>query len=116
MRTLPIVLAASLFLTPALAFGQELLPPPKELLPAPMEVAPIPPQIVIGPVLPQPTAYYRISAYEHWKHLSPDAFGQYRARVLTTPYGTFYSATGRPYPWANLPSNPVRSPGTVPER
>src|SRR5947209_20523472 len=100
MRTLPILLAIVLFLSPALAFGQEVLPPPRELLPLPKETLPLPAPLVLVPVMPWPVAYYRVSAYEHWQHLSPDAYGRWGPRVLTTPHGTVYSATGKPYYWA----------------
>jgi len=114
MRMLPTVLATVLYLTPALAFGQELLPGPRERLSPPKESLPLPAPLVIGPVIQRPTAYYRVSAYEHWQHLSPDAYGRWGPRVLTTPHGTVYSATGKPYYWAPNYPTAVRGPGTLP--
>jgi hypothetical protein len=120
-RALRILLSTLLLLMTARAVGQEVLPPPKETppkesLPLPKETVPLPPGIIIGPALPRPTGYYRVSAYEHWQHLSPDAYGRWSPRVLNTPNGYFYSGSGQPYPYLapTLRPTSVRAPGTLP--
>jgi hypothetical protein len=115
-----LILAVGLFFwTSGLAWGQEVLPAPKSSvpLPAPKASVPLPAPagpIVIGPAIPAPTAFYRVSAYEHWQHLSPGWNGRMAPRVLSTPYGNFYSATGQPYYWATVQPTNVGNPGTVP--
>ncbi len=113
MRTL---LVGFLLLTSGQAVGQELLPAPKESKPVPVPkgAPPAPPLIVIGPAMPQPTAFYRVSAYEHWQHLSQGWDGRFYPRVLNTPHGTYYSATGQPYYWAPVDRLSIGSPGTMP--
>ena len=85
-----LILSVGLFFwMSGLAWGQEVLPAPKESkplpapkealpLPAPKEGMPLPAPFVIGRAMPAPTAFYRVSAYEHWQHLSPGWNGRMR--------------------------------------
>jgi hypothetical protein len=51
------------------------------------------------PGLLPPLGFYRKSAYEVWQNLSVDRQGNWRARVILTPYGAFYRYNGQPFPW-----------------
>ena len=42
---------------------------------------------------------HRVSAYAVWDYYAVDRSGNFRTRVIATPYGAFYPLTGRPYPW-----------------
>ena len=61
------------------------LPPPRKIEQAPAPVVFVP--------------YYRVSAYAVWQHYGVDRSGYFRPRVVDTPFGAYYSATGKPYPW-----------------
>jgi hypothetical protein len=69
----------------------EQLPPPRQVTPEP------------APVL-LPPAYFRRSHYEVWQNYAVDRTGHFRARVIYTPYGSFYGANGKPYPWISTHS------------
>ena len=61
-----------------------------ETLPSPR---PIPSRVIFRP------APYRVSAYEVWQSYGEDRFGRFRPRVVYSPYGAYYYATGAPFPW-----------------
>jgi hypothetical protein len=46
-----------------------------------------------------PVIVYRPSAYDVWQYRAVDRQGQWRPRMIYTPYGTYNSFTGQPYHW-----------------
>jgi hypothetical protein len=111
MRDLPRLLISLQLLLPSVACGQELLPPPKAVTPAA-----VPAPVIVRAILPPPAAYYRVSAYEHWQHLAPAFNGQMVPRVIASPYGYYYSATGKPYYWATVQPTYINGEGAMPAR
>jgi hypothetical protein len=71
---------------------------PPELLPWPRE---IPPEIILSeePYFFQPPT--RINRYDVWQLYEVGRHGQFRPRVIYSPYGAFYLYDGRPYPWVS---------------
>jgi hypothetical protein len=43
----------------------------------------------------------RINRYEIWQFYEVDRAGQFRPRVIDSPYGAFYLYDGRPFPWVS---------------
>lgn len=41
----------------------------------------------------------RINRYDVWQFYEVDRYGQFRPRVIYSPYGSFYLYDGRPFPW-----------------
>lgn len=68
------------------------LPPPREVRVETVEVQTILP----------PPGNLRPSRYAVWQLYSVDQRGQFRPRVVDTPYGAYYLYNGQPFPWSNL--------------
>jgi len=75
-------------------------PPPEAPAPAPAadETLGQPNLLQPNPV-PVPTAYFRVSRYAVWQYYGVARNGTFRPLVVDTPYGAFYRANGRPFPW-----------------
>jgi hypothetical protein len=61
-----------------------------------------PGQFVPGPIPPVYAypAYHRVSRYDVWQYYAVDRQGQFRPRVIYSPYGQYYLYNHAPYPWA----------------
>jgi hypothetical protein len=70
--------------------------PPAEQLPVPREIAPSVP--APPPMLPPPP-FLRPNRWAVWQNLAVDQSGQWRPRVVYSPYGDYYYYNGAPYPW-----------------
>ncbi len=92
MFTVRTLLAVVFFLTVGSLVADEPLPPPRK---EPVEIKPAP--VIVYP-------HVRVSAYAVWDHYAVDRNGFFRPRVIDTPYGAFYSYTGKPYPWTTTNS------------
>jgi hypothetical protein len=72
-------------------------PAPAEPLPVPRKV--LPEAIPLTPEFAFP-AYPRASRYDVWQFYGVDRYGNFRPRVVYSPYGSYYLYNGAPYPWA----------------
>lgn len=73
---------------------------PNESLPVPR---PVPNVVPVEPVYPDVSGgYHRTSRYAVWELYGVDRQGQFRARVIYSPYGPYYLYNGKPYPWTQM--------------
>jgi hypothetical protein len=98
MLTRTMLLVGTFFLGSGPAAGQpELLPVPREV--ASQDVLPAPqvmPQPVLLPLRDPPP---RLGTRDVWQFYAPSFSGRFVPRVIYSPAGAYYSATGAPYPW-----------------
>ncbi|HZZ79089.1 MAG TPA: hypothetical protein VFE62_11250 [Gemmataceae bacterium] len=71
-------------------------PAPKQIDPA----FPPLPMVKPGPVIV--IRYQRTDTRDVWQHYAPSRLGRMVPRVVSTPYGDFYSRSGEPYPFAGV--------------
>jgi hypothetical protein len=76
-------------------------PTPKQIDPA---FPPIP-MVKPGPVIV--IRYQRTDTRDVWQHYAPNRMGRMVPRVVSTPYGDFYSRSGEPYPFAGISKTAV---------
>jgi hypothetical protein len=87
----------SLLLAAPWASGQppagEVLPPPRPLPPPPV---PAPPPVPVELMLfPHP------DRYAVWQYYGVNRYGQWRPRVISNAYRSYYLYNGAPFPWAD---------------
>jgi hypothetical protein len=87
------------FFLKAAAWGQE----PREVLPQPREVPPdqvLPrPRLTPQIFMPLPEPLPERGRMSGWELYGVDSRGRFVPRVIYSPYGAYYYANGRPYPW-----------------
>lgn len=70
--------------------------------------APLPPpreiriETVESPAVVYPPGNLRQSRYAVWQLYSVDQKGQFKPRVVDSPYGPYYLYNGQPFPYSNL--------------
>ena len=57
------------------------------------------PEIMIPDTAPLYRAFLQTSRYDVWQYYGVDRYGRFRARVIYSPYGSYYLYNGEPYPW-----------------
>lgn len=82
------LLVAAMACVASLAWGAE-----------PDKISPLPAPQKEAPQAETRRVYYRVSAYEVWQNYGVDRFGRFRPVVIYSPYGSYYRATGLPFPW-----------------
>jgi hypothetical protein len=73
-------------------------PAKPEQLPAPRELAP---DYILPVDAPLVRPFERTSRYDVWQFYGVDRSGHFRARVIHSPYGAYYSHNGEPFPWVS---------------
>src|SRR5690349_16186161 len=67
--------------------------------PTKAEPLPLPRAQALPIVSPRPM---RVSAYDVWQYYGVDHSGRFRPRVIYSSHGSYFLATGQPYPWFGL--------------
>lgn len=63
-----------------------------------------PPRAIAAPAPLFPPAFVRPNRYDVWQNYAVDRYGRFRPLVIGYPYGPYYYADGKPYPWALMRS------------
>jgi hypothetical protein len=45
--------------------------------------------------------FIRTNRYDVWQFYGVNRFGQFRPRVIYSPYGSYYLYSGEPFPWVS---------------
>jgi hypothetical protein len=109
MRTLVATLALIVAMAGGARAGEPKKKQPEFVPPAPKQIDPaFPPMPMVkpGPVIVI-HYYQRTDTRDVWQHYAPNRMGRMVPRVLSTPYGDFYSRNLEPYPWAGVSKTAV---------